>query len=145
MRVLIIEDEQRLAQTIARGLGRYGAAVDIALDGEAGLSKALVNDYDVVVLGTISASLDTQQAQLAGFLLGNDTPVIIISLRTPYDIVAFPTAPTYVCAYGVRRTSLDAAAACLFGSIPFTGRLPVAVGTDYPAGFAARIPAPLPL
>ena len=50
MRVLIIEDEQRLAQTIARGLGRYGAAVDIALDGEAGLSKALVNDYDVVVL-----------------------------------------------------------------------------------------------
>ena len=50
MRVLIIEDEQRLAQTIARGLGRYGAAVDVALDGEAGLTKALVNDYDVVVL-----------------------------------------------------------------------------------------------
>jgi beta-N-acetylhexosaminidase len=94
-------------------------------------------DYDVVVLGTISASLDTQQARLAGSLLGNDAPVVIISLRTPYDIVAFPTAPTYVCAYGVRRTSLDAAAACLFGSIPFTGRLPVAVGTGYPAGFAA--------
>ena len=44
MRVLIIEDEQRLAQTIARGLGRYGAAVVSALDGVAGLSKALVND-----------------------------------------------------------------------------------------------------
>ena len=50
MRVLIVEDEKRLAQTIARGLGRYGAAVDVALDGEAGLTKALVNDYDVVVL-----------------------------------------------------------------------------------------------
>ena len=32
MRVLIIEDEQRLAQTIARGLSRYGLAVDLALD-----------------------------------------------------------------------------------------------------------------
>jgi DNA-binding response OmpR family regulator len=50
MRVLIVEDEERLAQTIARGLSRYGLAVDIALDGEAGLTKALVNDYDVVVL-----------------------------------------------------------------------------------------------
>lgn len=50
MRVLVVEDEERLAHTIARGLRRYGMAVDVALDGEDGLEKASVNDYDVVVL-----------------------------------------------------------------------------------------------
>ncbi len=50
MRVLVVEDEERLAATVARGLGRYGMAVDVALDGEDGLLKAMVNDYDVVVL-----------------------------------------------------------------------------------------------
>lgn len=50
MRVLVVEDEQRLARTIARGLGRYGMAVDLSFDGEEGLGKALVNDYDVIVL-----------------------------------------------------------------------------------------------
>ena len=50
MRVLVVEDEERLANTIARGLRRYGMAVDVALDGEDGLEKASVNDYDVVVL-----------------------------------------------------------------------------------------------
>ncbi|MEZ5323342.1 MAG: response regulator transcription factor [Microthrixaceae bacterium] len=50
MRVLIVEDERRMAETLARGLRRHGLAVDVALDGEAGFDKALVNDYDVVVL-----------------------------------------------------------------------------------------------
>ena len=50
MRVLVVEDEERLAHTIARGLRRHGMAVDVSLDGEDGLEKATVNDYDVVVL-----------------------------------------------------------------------------------------------
>jgi DNA-binding response OmpR family regulator len=50
MRVLVIEDEQALAQAIARGLRRAGMAVDLAFDGASGLEKALVNSYDVVVL-----------------------------------------------------------------------------------------------
>lgn len=50
VRVLIVEDEQRLADTLARGLRRHGMAIDVAYDGDAGLEKALVHDYDVVVL-----------------------------------------------------------------------------------------------
>lgn len=50
MRVLVVEDEERLASTLRRGLSRYGMAVDIALDGNDGLLKAMANDYDVVVL-----------------------------------------------------------------------------------------------
>ena len=50
MRVLIVEDERDLAAAVARGLGRDGIAVDEAHDGDDGLEKALVNDYDVVIL-----------------------------------------------------------------------------------------------
>ena len=50
MRILIAEDERRLAGAIARGLRREGMAVDIAHDGASALVKARVIPYDVVVL-----------------------------------------------------------------------------------------------
>ena len=50
MRTLIIEDEEALADAMARGLRLKGMAVDVALDGVSGYEKAVLNDYDVVVL-----------------------------------------------------------------------------------------------
>jgi DNA-binding response OmpR family regulator len=50
VRVLVIEDDVELAQTLASGLRASRMAVDVALDGRAGLSKALLNEYDVIVL-----------------------------------------------------------------------------------------------
>jgi two-component system, OmpR family, response regulator VanR len=50
MRVLIAEDERRLAEAIARGLRREGMAVDLAPDGSDALVKARVIRYDVLVL-----------------------------------------------------------------------------------------------
>jgi two-component system, OmpR family, response regulator VanR len=50
VRVLIAEDERRLADAIARGLRREGMAVDLAPDGADALMKSRVVRYDVVVL-----------------------------------------------------------------------------------------------
>ena len=50
MRILIVEDEEPLADAIARGLRREGMAVDVALDGDEGHEKATITRYDVVVL-----------------------------------------------------------------------------------------------
>jgi two-component system, OmpR family, response regulator VanR len=50
MRVLVAEDERRLAGAIARGLRREGMAVDVTHDGASALVKARVVPYDVVVL-----------------------------------------------------------------------------------------------
>jgi two-component system response regulator VanR len=50
MRVLIAEDERRVADAIARGLRREGLAVDVARDGDSALHRARVVSYDVVVL-----------------------------------------------------------------------------------------------
>jgi DNA-binding response OmpR family regulator len=50
MRVLVIEGHVELAETVALGLQREGMAVDIAHDGESGLRRAAIYDYDVIVL-----------------------------------------------------------------------------------------------
>jgi DNA-binding response OmpR family regulator len=50
LRVLVVEDEEVLADSIARGLRWEGMAVDLALDGADALDKAAVCRYDVVVL-----------------------------------------------------------------------------------------------
>jgi DNA-binding response OmpR family regulator len=50
VRILIVEDEQPLAEAIARGLRREGMAVDVAYNGDDGHEKASITRYDVVVL-----------------------------------------------------------------------------------------------
>jgi DNA-binding response OmpR family regulator len=50
MRVLVIEDDEEMAQVVAVGLRRVQMAVDLAFDGLRGLERALENDYDVIVL-----------------------------------------------------------------------------------------------
>jgi two-component system, OmpR family, response regulator VanR len=50
MRVLVAEDERRVADAVARGLRREGMAVDVAYDGASALDKARLHAYDVVVL-----------------------------------------------------------------------------------------------
>jgi DNA-binding response OmpR family regulator len=50
MRVLVAEDQAKLAETVAVGLRREGMAVDIALDGRQALDRSRMTSYDVIVL-----------------------------------------------------------------------------------------------
>ncbi|MCE7009021.1 response regulator transcription factor [Kibdelosporangium philippinense] len=50
MRVLVVEDERLLADTLAEGLRRLSMAVDVVYDGDAALERVHVHSYDVVVL-----------------------------------------------------------------------------------------------
>ncbi len=50
VRVLVVEDDEEMAYTVATGLRRARMAVDVALDGTGGLERALHTDYDVIVL-----------------------------------------------------------------------------------------------
>jgi DNA-binding response OmpR family regulator len=50
MRLLLVEDEARMARFIARGLREQAYAVDVASDGEDALYQAAINDYDAIIL-----------------------------------------------------------------------------------------------
>ena len=68
MRILLVEDERQLADTLARGLRRQGMAVDVAYDGADGHEKWSYTDYDVVVLDRDLPGMsgDEVMRQLAG-------------------------------------------------------------------------------
>ena len=58
MRVLLVEDEVRLAENVRRGLNAEGFVVDVVHNGDDGLFNAEVNDYDVVVLDIMLPGLN---------------------------------------------------------------------------------------
>ncbi len=68
MRILLVEDERQLADTLARGLRLQGMAVDVAYDGSDGHEKWTYTDYDVVVLDRDLPGMsgDEVMRQLAG-------------------------------------------------------------------------------
>jgi len=58
MKILVIEDDQRVGRLLKRGLGEEGYVVDVCHDGEEGLSSALAGDYGLVVLDAMLPYLD---------------------------------------------------------------------------------------
>src|SRR5262249_54451897 len=58
MRLLLVEDSQRLRASLARGLRKEGYAVDVAADGGEGLWFATHHDYDVIILDLMLPGLD---------------------------------------------------------------------------------------
>jgi beta-N-acetylhexosaminidase len=90
--------------------------------------------FDLVLVGTFSAHLQPAQATLAEAALATGKPTVTVALRTPWDLLAYPSARTHVCSYGILPPSMEALAAALLGETPFVGRLPVEIGGLYPRG-----------
>jgi beta-N-acetylhexosaminidase len=99
----------------------------------AGLGQRLAA-FDLVLVGTFSAHLQPAQATLAEVVLASGKPTVTVALRTPWDLLAYPSAQTHVCSYGVLPPSMEALAAALLGESPFVGRLPVEIAGLYPRG-----------
>jgi beta-N-acetylhexosaminidase len=95
--------------------------------------------YDLLIVGTLSASMDEMQAELVNGLLETAVPTLTIALRTPYDLTVYPQAQTHVCTYSILPASMRALAAALFGEIPFQGRLPVQLGELYDFGHGLSV------
>lgn len=86
-----------------------------------------VREYDLIVMGTINAYAEEKQAEFVRQLLQTGKPVIIIAMRLPYDLAAFPQASTFVCTYSILEPSMRAVAKAAFGQGEMTGRLPVSI------------------
>ncbi len=78
MRVLVIEDERRLADDIAEGLRDQGIAVDVAYDGLVAVAKLNVNPYDVLVLDRDLPGLDGDT--ICQMIADSDNPAMILML-----------------------------------------------------------------
>jgi DNA-binding response OmpR family regulator len=85
MKVLVVEDSERLGRSLARGLRALGYAVDVAADGEDGLAFAETYDYDVIVLDLMLprlSGLEVLKRLRAG---GRGTHILILSAQDRVD------------------------------------------------------------
>ncbi|OLB20130.1 MAG: DNA-binding response regulator [Acidobacteriales bacterium 13_2_20CM_55_8] len=88
MRVLIVEDEPRLAENIARSLRESaGYAVDVAADGQEGWFLAESNTYDVVLLDLMLPQMDGMQLLTRIRQAGQLTPVLVLTARDEKESV----------------------------------------------------------
>jgi len=85
VRILLVEDESRVAGFIAKGLREHAYAVDIASDGEQALYQAAVNQYDIVILDVMLPLKDghtvCRELRASGFR----TPILMLTARGAVD------------------------------------------------------------
>ena len=96
--------------------------------GQADACKMLLQttcESDIFILATVNAHLDEQQAELVRCLISSGRHIIVIAVRNPYDLRAFPQLRTYLCTYEYSRPALVAAVRVVFGERQALGHLPV--------------------
>jgi DNA-binding response OmpR family regulator len=79
MRVLVVEDERLLADTVAEGLRRLSMAVDVCYDGEQALERIGVHDYDVVVLDRDLPIVHGDEVCAAVIAAGGEARVLMVT------------------------------------------------------------------
>lgn len=81
MRILIVEDEQHLAEALSQILKKNNYTVDAVYDGEAGLDNALSNIYDLIVLDIMLPKMDGLSVLKNLRKEGISTPVILLTAK----------------------------------------------------------------
>lgn len=88
MRILVIEDEKKVASFIKKGLEEEHYAVDTAYDGEEGLNMVEVNEYDLVVLDLMIPKIDGLEVLRRIRGNKNNVPILVLTAKdTVEDIV----------------------------------------------------------
>jgi DNA-binding response OmpR family regulator len=88
MRILIVEDDQRLARQLKKGLEEQGHSVSLAFDGLEGLESALQSRFDVLVLDVMLPGMDGVTIVRRLRAAANVTPILLLTARdSPEDIV----------------------------------------------------------
>jgi len=81
MRILLVEDELRMAQAIKRGLRGAAYAVDVARDGEDALYQASINEYDAVILDVMIPKRNGFEVCRELRAQGSRIPVLMLTAR----------------------------------------------------------------
>lgn len=136
-----VDESVDLPVTLGQALASQGIDVEertVVLDRVGDQAEALVRlaangGFKQVVIGTYNASFRPDQAALVRAVMEAGVKPVVVALRNPYDIAAFPDVPAYLAIYESRPLALRSAAKALAGVIEAKGRLPVTIRRDIPA------------
>ncbi|WP_344901233.1 response regulator transcription factor [Actinomadura meridiana] len=81
MRLLLVEDEKRLAASLARGLAAEGFAVETVHDGAVGLDLALTGEFDLIILDVMLPGMNGYRVCGSLRAAGDDTPILMLTAK----------------------------------------------------------------
>jgi two-component system copper resistance phosphate regulon response regulator CusR len=81
MRVLVVEDEARIARFVAKGLREQAYAVDVSVTGDDAIYKASISDYDAIILDVMIPGRDGFQVCSELRAAGSAVPIIMLTAR----------------------------------------------------------------
>lgn len=133
--IALAADQPLLGQVLAQRLPDVTSQTITLSPLQSDIDRAVASARaaDVVVMGSADLFSYPQQAKLAQALQAVK-PTVLVSLRSPYDILSAPAVSGYVCAYTGREPTLRAIAEVLSGSRAPTGTLPVDIPGVYRIG-----------
>ena len=88
MRILVVEDEKKVASFIKKGLEEEHYAVDIAYDGEEGLVLADINEYDLILLDIMLPKLDGMEVLRRIRGNGSGVPILMLTAKDAVEDIA---------------------------------------------------------
>ena len=81
MRILLVEDDMAIAQSLKEGLEDEAYAVDVAHDGDEGYRTAMADEYDVIILDVMLPEMNGYEVCRALRKDGNQTPILMLTAR----------------------------------------------------------------
>jgi DNA-binding response OmpR family regulator len=85
MRVLVVEDEEKVANFVRKGLEQSAYTVDVAANGDEALEMASLNEYDAIVLDIMLPGRDGLSVVRTLRAQGNATPVLALTARSALE------------------------------------------------------------
>ncbi len=119
-----------VVETGAFGLGKSLGATTMQVKAQPTQSEIasvlkIAEDGRTVIVATSDVAKNPAQADLVSALLKAKVSTIVIAMRSPYDLLSFPDAPTYLATYGSNPPMIEAVSVILTGRAKARGKLPV--------------------
>jgi beta-N-acetylhexosaminidase len=131
--ISMVEDRYYADDRLTDIMGQYHTNVKTlsivsgAVENACGNLLQTTSESDIFIIATVNAHLDERQAEIVRYLVSSGRRIIVIAVRNPYDLQAFPQLRTYLVTYEYTRPALVAAVRVLFGERQALGHLPVGI------------------
>jgi beta-N-acetylhexosaminidase len=128
-----VEDKRYSSMLLGQSMKEIDAKADVVELSNPPTEEEIIaiseraKDYDVIVVGTLTALPGSSQITLVEKLHETKVPVVVVATRSPYDIAYLPDVAAYLCTYEFSYPALKMASAAIYGLEKVSGRLPVTI------------------
>ncbi|WP_462410678.1 beta-N-acetylhexosaminidase [Neobacillus sp. Marseille-QA0830] len=128
-----VEDKRYSSMHLGQAIREFDPEAEVvelsnpATDEEIDSATVKAKDFDVIIIGTLTAKPGDSQVKLVEKLYETGVPVVVVATRSPYDLAYLPDVHAYICTYEFPYPALKMAAKAIYGSENVTGRLPVTI------------------